>query len=167
MKDLIKIPNEFLKVSSVYPKFHTNIGVVSNEVDLKKGESKNRSLKWIIANKKLTASDFQNNKDNKIVFFTNDLDQLLYDLVNDGYNSYKAGHKPKITKQQTISVQELVFTSVEMVNIFSKLNSKQAEAFMMLRKTFDLEAPLSDEEIERLVCKGLQDDTDLKGFIEK
>lgn len=164
---MIKIPNKFLKVSSVYPNFHRNIGIVSNEIDLKKGEAKNRSIKWVIVDKNITVSDFINNKDNKIVFFTNDLDQLLDDLVNDGYNSYKAGQKPKPTQQQVIAVQELVFTSVEMVNIFSKLDDKQAEAFMLLRKTFDLEeAPLTDEEIQRLVYKGLQEDNDLNSFLE-
>ena len=163
----IKIPNKFLKVSSIYPKYNSTIGIISNEKDLIKGKSMSDHIQWIKATDTTVIDDFKHNTDVKIVFFTNELDQLLNDLQINNFNVSKAGEESsetyqrltKITPQIAVSdeVDDLVFTSVEMVEIISKMNNKEVDLFMKLKEQFPKK---TDKEIDGLVWTRLHLDYD-------
>ncbi len=171
----IKIPNKFLKVSSIYPEYHSTIGIVSNENDLIKAESMSGQIKWIKANGTTVIDDFKNNTDTKIVFFTNELNQLLDDFKINGFNVSKAGKIATETKkrltiittapapviEEESSSGESLFTSVEMVEIVSKMNNEEVKLFMELKKQFP---DKTDKEIDGLVFYRLHINNDNQLF---
>ena len=99
MLESIKIPNKFLKVSSIYSKYHSTIGIVSNDKDLIKAKSMSSQISWVKVTGTTVIDDFKNNIDTKIVFFTNEMNQLLDSLKINGFNVSKAGQKTTETKK--------------------------------------------------------------------
>ena len=173
MLENIKIPNKFLKVSSVYPEYDSTIGIVSSDNNLDKGKSMSSQIQWIKPTDTTVIDDFKNNTDTKIVFFTNELDQLLNDLQINDFNVSKAGQKLTETKKRiTISPTvaapviessslsgETLFTSVEMVEIVSQMTDEEVDLFIKLKKQFP---DRTDREVDGLVWARLNIDNDFQ-----
>lgn len=144
MNASINIPRKFLKVvKEPIPSSSNPIGVVSSKEDLDRGKQMSRFITWVIVDQLTTASEFELNKEVPINFFTNDRDKLLDDLVNLGYNARKVGEAksvPQISAKQKIDIsatlpestetEPSIFTSVEMVEIISKMCDKEANLYI-------------------------------------